>query len=151
LNYKIPVTLPTWINMRIYFCYQCNVYIRYFCRRFYWNNLIYKKIRHIFNDSWCSVCEFPVWMSYTVTGTFLKLYFTDSFIASKHCAKFREPDAPCSSLIHYFTDCKHSFTKVIWQYERTLSCTNTDAASLSHLFITTNGQSNIMVKCGNEV
>jgi len=50
--------------------------------------------------------EFPVRKSYTVTGTFLKLYITDSVIASKHCAKFRETDALGRSLIHYFTNCK---------------------------------------------
>ena len=49
----------------------------------------------------------------TVTGTFLKLYITYSAIASKYCAKFCETDEHCISLIHYFTDCKQSFIKVI--------------------------------------
>jgi len=57
--------------------------------------------------------EFPVRKLYTVTGTFLKLYITNSAIASKHCANFRETDELCISLIHYFTDCKQSFIKVI--------------------------------------
>ena len=37
---------------------------------------------------------------YSVTGAFLKLYITYSVIASNHCAKFRETDELCISLIY---------------------------------------------------
>ena len=56
---------------------------------------------------------FENYIQLPVTGAFLKLYITDSVIASKHCAKLRETDELCISLIYYFTDCKHSFTKII--------------------------------------
>jgi len=81
-------------------------------------------IRIIFNDLRRGVWELPVWKSYTVTGTFLKLYITDSVIASKHCVKFRETDELCSSLMHYFTDCKQLFTTVIWQFGKDSSLWN---------------------------
>jgi len=70
-------------------------------------------IRIIFNDLRRGVWEFPVRKLYSVTGAFLKLYITDSVISSQHCAKFRETDELCISLIYYFTDCIQSFTKII--------------------------------------
>jgi len=107
------ITPPTCINIRIYFCYQCNVY-RYslFLSKISLNKPYLQIIRIIFNDLRRSVWEFPVRKLYSVTRA-LKLYITDSVIASKHCAKFRETDELCISLIYYFTDCKQSFTKII--------------------------------------
>jgi len=72
-----------------------------------------KPYLQIIKDLRRGVWEFPVRKLYSVTGVFLKLNITDSVIASKHCAKFRETDELCISLIYYFTDCKQSFTKII--------------------------------------
>ena len=60
-------------------------------------------IRIIFDDLRRSVWKFPVPKLYSVTGTFLKLYITDSVITSKHCAKFCETDKLCISLIQMYT------------------------------------------------